>query len=261
MDASLEVPTATSVRAVPAELLIDNRIVINDHLARARGGKVSFTHLLAWALVQAVKDFPGINVHYDVVDGKPAVVSPSHVNLGIAVDVPRPDGSHMLVVPNIKRAEQLTFDGFFAAYDELISRARSNQLTVQDFEGTTLSLTNPGGTGTVHSVPRLMSGQSCVIAVGAVEYPAEFRGANARTLRDLAVGKTLTLTNTYDHRVIQGAASGEFLRRVHHLLLGEAEFYQGIFAALHIPYAPIRWAADTGQRGALGNRKPQGSRS
>ncbi|MYS23977.1 2-oxoglutarate dehydrogenase E1 component [Streptomyces sp. DvalAA-14] len=246
MAASLEVPTATSVRAVPAKLLIDNRIVINNHLARARGGKVSFTHLLAWALVRAVRDFPGINVHYAEVDGRPAAVTPAHVNLGIAVDVPRADGSRTLVVPNIKRAEQLSFGEFLAAYDALVSRARADRLTVADFEGTTLSLTNPGGTGTVHSVPRLMAGQSCVVSVGALEYPAEFRGASARTLSDLAVGKTLTLTSTYDHRVVQGAASGEFLRRVHQLLLGEDDFYQDIFAALRIPYAPIRWSADTG---------------
>ncbi|MGI8334444.1 multifunctional oxoglutarate decarboxylase/oxoglutarate dehydrogenase thiamine pyrophosphate-binding subunit/dihydrolipoyllysine-residue succinyltransferase subunit [Actinomadura scrupuli] len=246
MDASLAMPTATSVRTIPAKLLIDNRIVINNHLARTRGGKVSFTHLLAWALVQAVKDFPVVNVHYDVVEGKPVVVTPAQVNLGIAVDVTRPDGSRMLVVPNIKQAEQLSFGEFFAACDELVSRARANRLTVRDFEGTTLTLTNPGGIGTVHSVPRLMTGQSCVIAAGALEYPAEFRGASARTLADLAIGKTLTLTNTYDHRVIQGAASGEFLRRIHQLLLGDGAFYEGIFAALRIPYTPIHWAADTG---------------
>jgi multifunctional 2-oxoglutarate metabolism enzyme len=245
MDASLAMPTATSVRTVPAKLLIDNRIVINNHLARARGGKVSLTHLLAWALVQAVKDFPIVNVHYDVVDGKPVVVTPAQVNLGIAVDVTRPDGSRSLVVPSIKQAEQLSFGEFFAAYEELVSRARANRLTVRDFEGTTLSLTNPGGIGTVHSVPRLMNGQSCVVAAGAVEYPAELRGASARTLADLAIGKTLTLTNTYDHRVIQGAASGEFLRRIHQFLLGDEAFYEDIFAALRIPYAPIRWAADT----------------
>jgi 2-oxoglutarate dehydrogenase E1 component len=244
MDESLTVPTATSVRTVPAKLMIDNRIVINNHMSRTRGGKVSFTHLIGWAIIRALKEFPSQNVFYAEIDGKPSVVAPAHVNLGIAIDLPRPDGSRALLVPSIKRADQLTFGEYLATYEDLITRARNNKLTAADFQGTTISLTNPGGIGTVHSVPRLMKGQGCIVGAGALEYPAEFQGASDKTLNELAIGKTITLTSTYDHRVIQGAGSGEFLKKVHELLTGQRNFYEDIFAALRIPYAPIRWAAD-----------------
>jgi len=244
MDASLTVPTATSVRTVPAKLMIDNRIVINNHLGRTRGGKVSFTHLIAWAMVRALKEFPSQNVYYDEIDGKPAVVTPAHINLGIAIDLPRPDGSRSLVVPGIKRAETMGFAEFVAAYEDVVARARSGQLTADDFAGNTISLTNPGGIGTVHSVPRLMKGAGCIIGAGALEYPAEFQGASEKTLADLGIGKTITLTSTYDHRVIQGAGSGEFLKKIHELLIGQRGFYEDIFAALRIPYDPIHWAED-----------------
>ncbi|GAA2984727.1 2-oxoglutarate dehydrogenase E1 component [Microbacterium terrae] len=244
MDESLTVPTATSVRTVPAKLMIDNRIVINNHMARTRGGKVSFTHLIGWAMIQALKEFPSQNVFYAEVDGKPSVVAPAHINLGIAIDVPKPDGTRALLVPSIKRADTLTFSEFLASYEDLISRARGNKLGAGDFQGTTISLTNPGGIGTVHSVPRLMKGQGCIVGAGALEYPAEFQGASEKTLNELAIGKTITLTSTYDHRVIQGAGSGEFLKKVHELLIGQRGFYDDIFAALRIPYAPIHWAPD-----------------
>lgn len=244
MDESLTVPTATSVRTIPAKLMIDNRIVINNHMARARGGKVSFTHLIGWALIRALKEFPSQNVFYAEIDGKPSVVAPAHINLGIAIDLPKPDGSRALMVPSIKKADTLTFNEYLAAYEDLVKRARANKLTASDFAGTTISLTNPGGIGTVHSVPRLMKGQGCIIGAGALEYPAEFQGASPKTLNELAIGKTITLTSTYDHRVIQGAGSGEFLKKVHELLLGERDFYEEIFAALRIPYAPIHWNPD-----------------
>ncbi len=244
MDASLTVPTATSVRSIPAKLLIDNRIVINNHLRRSRGGKVSFTHLIGWALVQALKEFPSQNVYYDEVDGKPSVVAPAHVGLGIAIDIPKPDGTRALLVPGIKRADTMSFNEFLAAYEDLVRRARANKLTATDFQGTTISLTNPGGIGTVHSVPRLMKGQGAIIGAGALEYPAEFQGASPKVLSNLGIGKVITLTSTYDHRVIQGAGSGEFLKKVHELLLGERSFYENIFAELRIPYEPIHWAAD-----------------
>jgi 2-oxoglutarate decarboxylase len=244
MTASLTIPTATSVRVVPAKLMIDNRIVINNHLARARGGKISFTHLIGWALVRALKDIPSQNVSYAEVDGKPFAVTPEHVNLGIAVDVAKPDGSRFLVVPNIKRAEELSFGEYLQSYESLIGKARGNELTVEDFAGTTLSLTNPGSIGTEHSITRLMNGQGCVIGAGALEYAAEFQGSSGQTLADLAISKTVTLTSTYDHRVIQGAGSGEFLKLVHELLTGEHEFYEEIFTALRIPYEPIHWAPD-----------------
>ncbi|WP_298037794.1 multifunctional oxoglutarate decarboxylase/oxoglutarate dehydrogenase thiamine pyrophosphate-binding subunit/dihydrolipoyllysine-residue succinyltransferase subunit [uncultured Microbacterium sp.] len=244
MDQSLTIPTATSVRTIPAKLMIDNRIVINNHMARSRGGKISFTHLIGWALIQTLKEFPSQNVSYAEIDGKPSVIAPAHVNLGIAIDLPKPDGTRALMVPSIKRAETLSFSEYLAAYEDLVTRARNNKLTAADHAGATVSLTNPGGIGTVHSVPRLMKGQGCIIGAGALEYPAEFQGASAKTLAELAIGKTITLTSTYDHRVIQGAGSGEFLKKVHELLIGQRGFYDDIFAALRIPYAPIRWNPD-----------------
>jgi 2-oxoglutarate dehydrogenase E1 component len=244
MDLSLTVPTATSVRTIPAKLMIDNRIVINNHLKRARGGKVSFTHLIAWAIVETLKGFPSQNVFYDEVDGKPSVVTPAHINLGIAIDLPKPDGTRSLVVPGIKRADTMGFGEFLVAYEDVVSRARDNKLTMADYQGNTISLTNPGGIGTEHSVPRLMKGAGSIIGAGALEYPAEFQGASVRTLADLGIGKTITLTSTYDHRVIQGAGSGEFLKKVHELLIGERGFYENIFSDLRIPYDPIHWASD-----------------
>jgi 2-oxoglutarate dehydrogenase E1 component len=244
MDISLTVPTATSVRTIPAKLMIDNRIVINNHLKRARGGKVSFTHLIAWAMVETLKEFPSQNVYYDEIDGKPSVVTPAHINLGIAIDLPKPDGTRSLVVPGIKRTDTMGFGEFLVAYEDIVGRARENKLTMADYQGNTISLTNPGGIGTEHSVPRLMKGAGSIIGAGALEYPAEFQGASTRTLSDLGIGKTITLTSTYDHRVIQGAGSGEFLKKVHELLIGERNFYENIFAALRIPYDPIHWASD-----------------
>ncbi|CBT75444.1 multifunctional oxoglutarate decarboxylase/oxoglutarate dehydrogenase thiamine pyrophosphate-binding subunit/dihydrolipoyllysine-residue succinyltransferase subunit [Glutamicibacter arilaitensis] len=244
MDASLTVPTATTVRAVPAKVMIDNRIVINNHLKRARGGKISFTHLIGFAVIRALKQIPSMNVTYDVIDKKPTAIQPAHVNFGIAIDMPKPDGTRMLAVPNIKAAETLSFNEFWATYEDLIKRARGNKLTADDYAGTTVSLTNPGGIGTVHSVPRLSKGQAAIIGVGALEYPAEYRGSSEKTVAALGIGKHITLTSTYDHRVIQGAGSGEFLKLVESLLLGEQNFYDEIFEQLRIPYEPVRWAVD-----------------
>ncbi|WP_420805212.1 multifunctional oxoglutarate decarboxylase/oxoglutarate dehydrogenase thiamine pyrophosphate-binding subunit/dihydrolipoyllysine-residue succinyltransferase subunit [Intrasporangium chromatireducens] len=244
MNASLEVPTATSVRSVPAKLLIDNRVVINNHLARARGGKVSFTHLIGFAMIKALKQMPEMNYGFIEQDGKPAVRQPGHVNFGLAIDLKKDDGSRTLVVPSIKAAEQMDFVHFWAAYEDIVRKARGNKLTIEDFQGTTISLTNPGGIGTVHSVPRLMQGQGTIIGVGALEYPAEWQGASNETLNRNAVSKILTLTSTYDHRIIQGAQSGDFLRIIHQLLLGEDDFYDEIFASLRIPYEPVRWVQD-----------------
>ncbi|WP_087530624.1 multifunctional oxoglutarate decarboxylase/oxoglutarate dehydrogenase thiamine pyrophosphate-binding subunit/dihydrolipoyllysine-residue succinyltransferase subunit, partial [Nocardioides sp. XL1] len=244
MDASLTVPTATSVRSVPVKLLWDNRTVINNHLARARGGKVSFTHLIGYALVKAVRTMPEMNVGFDTVDGKPNQITPAHINLGLAIDLQKSDGTRQLVVPNIKSAETMDFAGFWTAYEEIVRKARDNKLTVEDFQGTTISLTNPGGIGTSHSVPRLMKGQGAIVGVGAMEYPPEWQGASEDAIARNAISKVMTLTSTYDHRVIQGAQSGEFLKRVHQLLLGQNGFYDEIFRSLRIPYEPIRWASD-----------------
>ncbi len=244
MESSLSVPTATSVRVVPAKLLIDNRIVLNNHLSRSRGGKVSFTHIIGWAVVRALAVMPEMNAAFAEIDGKPNLVRPGHVNFGLAIDLAKPDGTRQLLVPNIKSADAMDFSQFWSAYEDLVRKARSGKLVVDDFAGTTISLTNPGTIGTVHSVPRLMPGQGTIIGVGAMEYPAEWAGASLETLARNAISKTLTLTSTYDHRIIQGAQSGDFLRRIHQLLLGEDDFYDQIFASLRIPYEPVRWVQD-----------------
>ncbi len=244
MDASLHVPTATSVRAFPARLLADNRTVINAHLARSRGGKVSFTHLIGYAVVRALRDVPVMNSSFAERDGKPVLATPDHTNLGIAIDLQKSGGARALVVAAIKGADEMDFLGFWNAYEDIVRKARANTLTPEDFAGTTITLTNPGGIGTVHSIPRLMEGQGTIIGVGAMEYPAEFGGTSDEVLGDLGVSKTITLTSTYDHRIIQGAQSGEFLRRMHQLLLGESTFYDQIFESLHIPYEPVRWGPD-----------------
>jgi 2-oxoglutarate dehydrogenase E1 component len=243
MEQSLHVPTATSVRAVPAKLLFDNRVVINNHLRRARGGKVSFTHLIGYAVVKALKSQPAMNTAYTEIDGKPAVVTPAHVNLGIAIDLVGKNDSRSLVVASIKNADTLDFSAFWSAYEDIIRRARNGKLTPADFAGTTISITNPGTIGTNHSVPRLMAGQGTIIGVGAMEYPAEFSGMNPDQLVSRAISKIMTLTSTYDHRIIQGAQSGEFLRTIHELLLAD-DFWDEIFAALRIPYEPVRWLVD-----------------
>src|SRR5699024_5267317 len=243
MNASLTLPTATSVRAVPAKLMIDNRVVANNHLQRTRGGKISFTHILGYALVRAMADFPNMNRHFAEIDGKPHMVSPERVNLGLAIDQKGKDGSRSLVVAAIKNCETMGFSRFWGAYEDVVRRAGEGKLTLDDFNGVTISLTNPGMIGTVHSVPRLMKGQGAIIGVGAMEYPAECQGASDKRLADMRVGKLLTLTSTYDHRIIQGAESGDFLRRMHTLLLSD-EFWDDIFAALRIPYEPVRWRQD-----------------
>ena len=244
MEASLSVPTATSVRAIPAKLMIDNRIVINNHLKRGRGGKVSFTHIIAYAMIKALRAMPEMNNFYGELEGKPALGKPEHINLGIAIDLAKPDGTRQLLVPSIKGCEGLDFGQFWVAYEEIVKKARAGTLTVEDHSGTTVSLTNPGTIGTVHSVPRLVQGQGLIVGVGAMDYPAEFQGASEETLARMAISKVITLTSTYDHRVIQGAQSGDFLRRIHELLLGAEHFYDEIFTALRIPYEPIRWASD-----------------
>lgn len=243
MSTSLEVPTATSVRAIPAKLMIDNRTVINNHLKRTRGGKISYTHVLGYALVQAIKEFPNMNRHFAEIDGKPSAVTPAHTNLGLAIDLHGNDGRRSLVVAGIKRCEAMRFSQFVAAYEDIVRRARDGKLTAEDFAGVTISLTNPGTIGTVHSVPRLMAGQGAIIGVGAMEYPAEFQGASEARIADLGVGKLITLTSTYDHRIIQGAESGDFLRTIHQTLLSD-DFWDEIFFALGIPYEPVRWRPD-----------------
>ncbi len=182
MEASMKVPTATSARSVPAILLQENRTFINNHLSRRRGGKVSFTHIIAYAVTRAVAEIKAMNTAYTTVDGKPAIIKYPHVGLGLAIDLTKEDGSRQLLVPNIKNADTLDFAEFWATYDDLVRRARAGKLVVEDFQGTTVSLTNPGTLGTQHSVPRLMEGQGAIIGVGALDYPTEWHGAAPETL-------------------------------------------------------------------------------
>jgi len=241
---SLTVPTATSVRTIPARLLEVNRRILNNQLSRTGRGKVSFTHLIGFAVARGLARVPAMMRVYAETDGRPGRIQHTRANLGLAVDQEKRDGSRTLLVPNLKSVDTLGFAEFLGAYEDVIRRVRSGKIGPADFEGTTATLTNPGMIGTVHSVPRLMPGQSVIVGVGSIDWPAAYEGADPDTLARIGVGKTLTLTSTYDHRVIQGAESGEFLGHIHHLLLGEDGFYDDIFGSLGIPYEPARWERD-----------------
>jgi len=238
MGESREVPTATSFRTVAVDTLDAKRKALNGQL-KEQGLKVSFTHLIAWAIVRAAKEWPVMARSFEQRDGKPFALENGPVNLGIAVDVERRDGSRSLMVPAIKGADGLDFAAFHSYYEELITKTRENELTADDFQGTNISLTNPGGIGTVASVPRLMKGQSAIVAAGAIAYPPEWAHATEERLRRLGVSKVMTLTSTYDHRVIQGAESGSFLRRIEQLLEGEDGFYEEVAADLGADPAPL----------------------
>ena len=244
MEASLSVPTATSQRRIPVKLLDENRRLINKHLQENDRGKASYTHLIAWALLRALDEFPQLNDGYDVVDGKPVRLRRPDINLGIAIDLAKKDGTRTLLVPNIKGANKLRFSQFLQAYDDVVKRARSGKLQIPDFQGTTISLTNPGTLGTVASTPRLMTGQSLIIATGAIEYPAEYQATAPESLSQLGISKAITISSTYDHRIVQGAESGAFLARVHELIIGQPRFYDDIFVDLGIAHVPFRWNTD-----------------
>ena len=244
MEMSLTVPTATSVRNIPVKVLEENRRVINNHLALVGQAKASFTHLVAWALVKALKDHPRMNAAFAMQDGTPVRIDRPDVNLGLAIDIERKDGSRSLLVPNIKRANAMDFAQFLKAYNDLVRKARANTLEIADFDATSISLTNPGTIGTVASVPRLMQTQGTIIATGQIDYPAEYSATDPSVLADLGISKVMTMTSTYDHRIIQGAESGAYLARVHELLLGADSFYDDIYRDLRIPYEPVRWAKD-----------------
>lgn len=244
MEASLALPTATSVRTIPVKVLEENRRLLNQYLAVRTGAKISYTHLIAWAIVKALGDYPTLNAAFARIGGVPHRTERPHVNMGLAVDLTRKDGTRSLVVPNVKNADTMNFAQFVAAYDAIISRARSGTLDPSDFQGTSVTLTNPGTVGTVASIPRLMPGQGAIIATGAINLPAENHGMSLETLSALGLSKVMTMTCTYDHRVIQGAESGQFLARIHALLLGEDGFYDRLFADLEIPYEPVRWQTD-----------------
>jgi 2-oxoglutarate dehydrogenase E1 component len=246
MERSLSVPTATSFRNVPAKLLEVNRKVINGYRSRSGQGKVSFTHLIGYAIVRAIADaVPNMNNTFvEGADGKPRLVRNERVNMGLAVDVSKADGSRTLVVPVLRDADALDFAGFLASYEDLIRKVKNNKLAVADFQGATVTLTNPGTIGTVQSVPRLMPGQGVIVGVGSIDYPAEFQGADEHALGSFGISKVVTITSTYDHRIIQGAESGMFLKRVHELLLGEHDFYEHVFQSLGVPYEAVKWRSD-----------------
>src|SRR5580658_6569376 len=247
MEASLAMPTATSVRTVPAKLLEVNRSMLNQHLARTSGAKVSFTHLIGYAVVQALQAVPALNTSFvDHIDdkGNAGVIHHDHVGLGLAVDVSKNDGSHTLLVPVVRHAESLDFRAFVVAYEDLVRKVHTQKVTADDLAGATVTLTNPGTLGTVQSVPRLMPGQGAIIGVGTIDYPAEWQAADPRIMAELGVSKVVTITSTYDHRVIQGAESGLFLSHMAECLTGQHGFYESVFAAMDVPYQPVRWQAD-----------------
>jgi 2-oxoglutarate dehydrogenase E1 component len=244
MESSLSVPTATSERRIPVKLLDENRRIINQHLAENDRGKASYTHLIAFAVLRALEEFPQLNDGYAQVEGTPTRLKRAAVNLGVAVDLTKKDGTRTLLVPNIKNANRLNFFEFLTAYDDVVKRAREGKLQISDFQGTTVSLTNPGTLGTVASIPRLMEGQSVIIATGAIEYPAEYQAMAPEALSQLGISKAISISSTYDHRIIQGAESGSFLARVHDFMIGKHDFYKNIFLNLGIPHAPLRWNLD-----------------
>ncbi len=244
MEASLGVPTATSIRQIPIKLLDENRRWINRHFADHARAKASYTHFIAWAVIKGLATYPQMNDGYEEAGDTAYRLRRAEVNLGIAVDVTKKDGSRTLLVPNIKGANRLTFPQFLDAYQDVVTRARNGRLQLADFQGTTISVTNPGTIGTSASSPRLMVGQGAIIATGAIEFPPEYAAMTPAALSQLGISKVLTITSTYDHRIIQGAESGGYLGRVHELLLGQHGFYDDLFADLGIAYKPLRWAVD-----------------
>ena len=238
MEESREVPTATSFRTVRVDVLDQRRRQLNQGIQNAgRPEKISYTHLIAFAITRAVKDVPSMAVTFDRVDGTPTRVARG-VHLGLAVDVQRQDGSRILFVPVIHDADRLDFAAFRDQYETMVSKSRTGKLAADDLAGATVVLTNPGGIGTSASVPRLMKSQGTIVATGAIGYPPEFSSIAESGLRQLGVSKTMTMTSTYDHRVIQGAESGEFLRRIDELLSGADGFYESVFESMHIPLPP-----------------------
>ncbi|MFB3829520.1 MAG: multifunctional oxoglutarate decarboxylase/oxoglutarate dehydrogenase thiamine pyrophosphate-binding subunit/dihydrolipoyllysine-residue succinyltransferase subunit [Bryobacteraceae bacterium] len=241
MAASLSIPTATSQRTIAVKVMDENRRIINQHRSLAAQSKISYTHLIGWAILKALRGMPNLNNAF--AEG-PARVMRTRVNLGIAIDVEGRDGTRNLMVPNIKNAGELDFERYAAAFDDIVARARTGKLAAEDFQGTTISLTNPGTVGTMSSQPRLMAGQGAIIASGAIDYPAAFLGVTPETRARLGLSKVMTITCTYDHRVIQGAESGMFLGRIQALLDGADGFYEEIFQHLRMPHRPVRWEPD-----------------
>ena len=235
MNSSLTIPVATSQRTIAVKLLEENRIIINQHLQRKNEGKISFTHLISWAILKGISKIPSMNNGFTIIDGKPNIIIRKNVNLGLAIDIERKDGTRSLLVPNIKAANKLNFKEFWKAYEDIVVRSRKGTIDPAEFLGTTVTLTNPGTIGTVSSIPRLMIGQGAIIATGAIQYNAEYQAMSSATISSLGISKVMNITSTYDHRIIQGAESGMFLNEINELLLGKDGFYEEIFSALKIP--------------------------
>ncbi len=249
MEQSLTIPVATSFRTLHVGTMEQRRAELNSALKQAgRSEKISFTHIIAFALARAATEQPAITASFRRAGGKPQKIE-GGIHLGLAVDAQRKDGSRFLVVPVLKNAALLDFAAFRDAYEDLVAKARDNKLSVEEQTGATFTLTNPGGIGTVASVPRLMAGQGAIIATGAIAYPPGFAHASRSTLEQLGVEKVMTMTSTYDHRVIQGAQSGEFLRRVDELLGGAGDFYETVFAQLGVS-AAVRGVATSANEAA-----------
>jgi 2-oxoglutarate dehydrogenase E1 component len=229
MEDSRSIPTATSFRTLTVTVLDARRREL-----KAAGRKVSFTHLIAYAIVRAATDMPVMAHHFASVDGKPHRVQDAGVNLGLAVDVQKKDGSRTLMVPVITGAGALSFADFLAAYDALVEKARTNTLTADDLVGANISLTNPGGLGTIASVPRLMTGQGTIVATGSIAYPVGLGSVG----ESIGAEKVMTMTSTYDHRIIQGAESGRFLAGIEELLQGGGGFYEDVFSSLGVTLGP-----------------------
>src|SRR4051794_27987162 len=230
MDESRAIPTATSFRTLTVSVLDGRRKQLKE-----AGHRVSFTHLIAHAIARAATERMRVMAtHFAELDGKPHVVDDGGVNLGIAVDVEKKGGGRTLMVPVIRDAGRLTFPQFLDAFNELIAKARENKLTADDLQGANLSLTNPGGIGTIASVPRLMNGQGTIVATGAIGYPPGLGTIGAT----IGAEKVMTMTSTYDHRIIQGAESGQFLQVVEAYLQGEHGFYEQVFSDLGVDIGP-----------------------
>jgi multifunctional 2-oxoglutarate metabolism enzyme len=244
MDASLTIPVATSQRTIPVKVIDENRRIINHHRTLLGRSKVSYTHIIGWAIVRALEYFPGLNNAFADQNGEPFRVVRKTINLGIAVDVAGKNGARNLLVPNLKNAGAMDFQQYVTALDDLVGRARGGKLTAEDFKDTTISITNPGTVGTMQSIPRLMAGQGAIIAVGTIDYPAEYQGTAPEMRAALGISKVMTVTCTYDHRIIQGAESGMFLGKLQSLVNGDDGFYEEIFEHLKLPYNPVRWEPD-----------------
>jgi len=244
MDSSLTIPVATSLRTIPVKVLEENRNFINNHFKKTKQGKISFTHIIGWAIVKALESVPVMNNAYSIIDGEPVLIKRNDVNIGLAIDLVKKNGTRSLIVPNIKKANQMNFKKFFDSYNDIINRARANKIEVSDFLGTTISLTNPGTIGTSSSSPRLMVGQGCIIATGSINFPSGFEASSNEVISSLGLSKVMNITSTYDHRIIQGAESGMFLKRMNELLLGEHNFYDEIFEDLGLLIKAIKWNPD-----------------